>query len=483
MARISYIQEFIDACVNDIAEMLGQDVTILDENGIRISGTGYFNDLIGKPVPEGSFFKKILQTGKPGLVYDMKKSDSQCISCKFRTQCRELATIGFPILKRNKPVGVIGVVSFSAKQKKRMIDDHEKLIRFLSHLSTLLENKLILLELTKHAECEMKENIPHQPDKILFSSIIGYHSSLKDVVHKAQRVANSISTVLIRGESGTGKKVLAKAIHNESKRSKFPFVAVNCAAIPENLLESELFGYESGAFTGAKRGGNIGKFELAHKGTIFLDEIGDMSPLLQAKLLRVLQERTINRVGGNRSISIDCRVIAATNRNLEEMMKEGTFREDLYYRINVIPLTLKPLKERREDIGNFIELFIRKFCNELNKRPMRVDPELKNWLIQYNWPGNIRQLENAIEYMVNMAETEVIGFSDIPDYLLNQEDPMNNQRGFSLEERIFEYEKNILQRYFLNEEYRNNKVLIASELQISLATLYRKLEKYKLVTK
>ncbi|MMZ58032.1 Propionate catabolism operon regulatory protein [compost metagenome] len=258
------------------------------------------------------------------------------------------------------------------------------------------------------------------------------------------------------------------------------FVAINCAAIPENLLESELFGYEGGAFTGSRREGSIGKFELANKGTIFLDEIGDMPLFLQSKLLRVLQEKEIERVGGKKAIPVNVRVIAATHQNLEEMVQQGSFREDLYYRLNVIPLYMKPLKERRDDISLYLNYFLRKHGRIMNRNFLRIDPMLERWLVQYDWPGNIRQLENAIEYMVNMAESETISFQDIPDYLLQQEDIPVNQKGLSLEQMVSEYEKNIIQSYFLAEKYRNDKEQIALELQISLSTLYRKLEKYKL---
>jgi transcriptional regulator with PAS, ATPase and Fis domain len=481
MSSLVHIQQFVENCARDISEVLGLDVTILDENGTRISGTGYYKDLIGKPAPEGSFFRMILQTGQPGIIHGMKKDDDQCMSCKFRQQCQELATIGFPVFKRNKPVGVIGVVGFSPEQKEKMVLNSEKLIRFLSHLSTLLENKMVLIDYSSRSECNIKEDIPPLPKKISFESIIGQDSGMKDTIQKARRIANSISTVLIRGESGTGKEVLARAIHGESNRSKHPFIAVNCAAIPENLLESELFGYEGGAFTGAKREGNLGKFELAHRGTLFLDEIGDMPLSLQAKLLRVLQDRSIDRVGGRRSIPIDVRVIAATNRNLEEMMRGGTFREDLYYRINVIPLHLKPLKERREDILLFLQFFINKFCEMLNKGPFLIDPLVERWLIQYDWPGNTRQLENAVEYMINMAESEVIGFKDLPDYLFQQNGLVEVNKASSLEELVSAFEKGILESYFANDSYRNNKSMMANELKISVATLYRKLEKYQLI--
>lgn len=474
------IQQFIQDYTENTAEILGLDITVLDEKGVRISGTGYYKDLIGKLAPEGSFFRMILETGEPGVIYDVKKDESQCMKCKFVNQCKELATIGFPIVKQEKLVGVIGMIGFSHKQKEKMIIESEKLIRFLSNVSTLLGNKLAMLDFANDTGCKIQEDIPIPQKTISFENILGKDSGLQDVIKKARRIINSPSTVLIRGDSGTGKELLAKAIHYESERRINPFVAVNCAAIPESLLESELFGYEGGSFTGSRRNGKIGKFELADNGTIFLDEIGDMPLFMQPKLLRVLQEREIERIGGKKAIGINVRVIAATHRNLEEMVEKGIFREDLYYRLNVIPLHTKPLRERRSDTVLYLEHFIHKHCRIMQRYPMRIDPMLEQWLIRYDWPGNIRQLENAVEYMVNMAESDIIGFDDLPDYLLQQDHLSFESRGLSLEQMLSEYEKDVIQSYFLAEKYRNDKEQIARELQISLSTLYRKLEKYQL---
>ncbi|MDQ0197963.1 sigma-54 interaction domain-containing protein [Neobacillus ginsengisoli] len=480
MAGFIGIQQFIQDYTENTAEILGLDITVLDDKGVRISGTGYYKELIGKAAPEGSFFRMILETGEPGVIIDVKKDESQCMKCKFVNQCKELATIGFPIVKQEKLVGVIGMIGFSHKQKEKMIIESDKLIRFLSNVSILLGNKLAMLDLGKEKGCKIQEDIPIPPKTISFETILGKDSGLQDVIKKARRIINSPSTVLIRGDSGTGKELLAKAIHYESERRIHPFVAVNCAAIPESLLESELFGYEGGSFTGSSRNGKMGKFELADNGTIFLDEIGDMPLFLQPKLLRVLQEKEIERIGGKKAIGINVRVIAATHRNLEEMVQKGTFREDLYYRLNVIPLHTKPLRERRGDIVLYLEHFIQKHCRIMQRYPLRLDPMLEQWLIRYDWPGNIRQLENAVEYMINMAESDIIGFNDLPDYVLQQDFLSVESGGLSLEQMLSEYERDVIQSYFLAEKYRNDKEQIARELQISLSTLYRKLEKYQL---
>lgn len=278
-----------------------------------------------------------------------------------------------------------------------------------------------------------------------FSSIIGCSSSLKDCTIIAQKASQSTSTVLIRGESGTGKELIAKAIHNNSNRKDKPFVRVNCAAIPENLLESELFGYEKGAFTGAVKS-KPGKFNIANGGTIFLDEIGDMPTSMQVKLLRVLQEREFESVGGLDTQIVDVRIIAATNRNLEKMIKENEFREDLYYRLNVISIMLPPLRHRKEDINLLVEHFIEKISLKLNKNVKDIDKKTLMYLQEYHWPGNIRELENIVERAINMCENSIITEKDLPFYIKNENSASNsliNLRNGELPP-LEEYEKEII---------------------------------------
>lgn len=251
-----------------------------------------------------------------------------------------------------------------------------------------------------------------------FSNIIGNSRVLKDALIIADKASVTTSTVLIRGESGTGKELVAKAIHNNSTRSDKPFVRINCAAIPENLFESELFGYEKGAFTGATKN-KPGKFSIANEGTIFLDEIGDMPKPMQVKLLRVIQEREFESVGGLLTHKVDVRIIAATNRNLEEMIKTGDFREDLYYRLNVITIPLPSLRKRREDINLLVEHFIKKLSLKLNKPINSIDSESIQYLQNYHWPGNIRELENIIERAINMCDSDIIVANDLPMYITN----------------------------------------------------------------
>ncbi|MBI2492096.1 MAG: sigma-54-dependent Fis family transcriptional regulator [Candidatus Rokubacteria bacterium] len=243
--------------------------------------------------------------------------------------------------------------------------------------------------------------------------IIGESGRMQEALSLVRRVAASDATVLIRGESGTGKELIAKAIHYASRRAPGPLVRVNCAALPETLLESELFGHEKGAFTGAQAM-RRGRFELAHGGSLFLDEIGDLPPHLQVKLLRVLQEREIERVGSSRPIAVDVRLLAATHRDLEALVKDGRFRDDLYYRLNVVTIAVPPLRERREDIPLLLDHFLAKFARENGKTIRGVSREARETLLRYDYPGNVRELENLVERAVVLTRDEVIGLGDLP---------------------------------------------------------------------
>ncbi|WP_305041200.1 sigma-54-dependent transcriptional regulator [Geoalkalibacter sp.] len=256
--------------------------------------------------------------------------------------------------------------------------------------------------------------------KYKFDNIIGNSLAMQQVFSRMERIVNTDSTILILGESGTGKELVAKAIHYNSPRKEKPFIAINCGAIPAELLESELFGHVRGSFTGAVAD-KAGRFEAANGGTIFLDEIGTMPMHLQMKLLRVLQEQEVERVGSTRGIKLDVRVISATNANLEQEVKQGQFREDLYYRLNVIPIVLPPLRERREDIALLARSFLQKFCREMNRPLMSISPEAMAALEAYSWPGNVRELENLMERTVALTDGEVIGLRDLPASISGQE--------------------------------------------------------------
>jgi two-component system response regulator AtoC len=254
---------------------------------------------------------------------------------------------------------------------------------------------------------------PHAADEAGRFGLVGKAPGMKQVYAIIEKVADTPSTVLITGESGTGKELVAKALHDHSTRRGGPFIKINCAAIPKTLMESELFGYEKGAFTGAV-GSKPGRFELADKGTLFLDEIGEIPPEMQVKLLRALQESEFERVGGIKTIKVDVRLVTATNRNLENEIKAGNFREDLYYRLNVVPLHIPPLRDRREDIPLLVEHIIRKFNERLKKQVVGLDPDALERLVAYHWPGNIRELENVLERTLLFCDAPMIGVVDLP---------------------------------------------------------------------
>lgn len=314
-----------------------------------------------------------------------------------------------------------------------------------------------------------------------FNYIIGKSKLISTVKEQAFQVARGSSSILITGESGTGKELFARAIHYASPRRDKPLIIVNCGAIPETLLESELFGYEEGAFTGARKGGRPGKFELADGGTVFLDEIGDLPLHLQVKLLHVLQRRQVERVGGTKVIPINVRVIAATNRDLEAMCAAGEFREDLYYRLSVIPLVIPPLRERREDIPELIDHFLLKYCTLLEKQLQGYTEEVKNVLLSYHWPGNVRELENSIEYAVNMENQTFIKLKSLPVRLLRDNQSEMARPNYNLFDATCQTEKAIISE-LLGIAARGTISFqeIPQLLGISRATFYRKLKTYQL---
>ncbi|HZD41801.1 MAG TPA: PEP-CTERM-box response regulator transcription factor [Terriglobales bacterium] len=343
-------------------------------------------------------------------------------------------------------------------------DYYSKPIR-LEEIQVMIQRAFKIFHLHKR----LQQTAPATGDK--FHGIIGKSPSMQEIYRFIERVALSDISVLISGESGTGKELVAQAIHHQSQRRDNPFVVVNCGAIPENLLESELFGHEKGAFTGAYAQ-KKGKFELAHTGTLFLDEIGELVPALQVKLLRFLQDRKIERIGSNQSIELDVRIIAATNRDLRKDMENRVFREDLYYRLKVVPLDLPPLRERREDIVPLAQHFLRKFCQEQHKPPITLSPEAEGALLMHPWPGNVRELENLISRAAVLSTRMVLKPSDL---------------GFAMD-RIptdvnLKFAKKAIEIDFVKKALSKNKGIVsraARDLGISRVNLYELMEKYNI---
>lgn len=311
-----------------------------------------------------------------------------------------------------------------------------------------------------------------------FEDILGDGKNIKEIIRIGKEYAKVESTILIEGETGTGKEIMAQSIHNISIRKNGPFVALNCAALPESLLESELFGYEPGAFTGANKNGKKGLFELAHRGTLFLDEISEMEPLLQGRLLRVLQERQIMRIGGKKIVPIDVRIIAATNKNLYKLIKEKKFREDLYYRLNVLELYIPPIRNRKEDIKYFLKNFINEFSKKFNKSGIILTNDAIKYLCDYDWPGNVREIKNFTERLVVMSKKEVMNLYDIK-YIFN---PLDNYKRKNESNNIININES--ENVAINNalEYTKGNITNASKiLGISRTTLWRKMKKYNII--
>jgi Nif-specific regulatory protein len=399
--------------LGELLEMERGSVFLLDDGTkeLRIvAAHGLTKDQIekGKYKTGEGIVGRVLEKGYPVVVPDVEEEPLFLNKTGSRIKRSGISFLCVPIKFKGESIGVL---SADRIFKDRAITINED-IRVLEIVASIIAQHVILWRHYKKSEQE-KENLKLElKGKYSLPNIIGTSDKMQEVFEAVHRVANSKATVLLYGESGTGKELIAKAIHYMSPRTKGPFIRFNCASIPEGLLESELFGHEKGAFTGAINA-RKGRFELACGGTILLDEVGDLPINLQPKILRVLQEKEFERVGGERTIKIDVRLIAATSRNLEELVSKGKFREDLYYRLNVVPLFMPALRERKEDIPHLTEHFLKRF-NEENDKNISISPESLRILIGYSWPGNVRELENTMERLVVMSNGKSIEPSDLP---------------------------------------------------------------------
>ena len=357
---------------------------------------------------------KVVESGEPIIVPDIGKEPLFLNRTRSRGDIKRenISFICVPVKVKGDTVGVLSVDRLFTDQSVSLDED----VRILTIIASLIGQAITTAKMVEMEKKNLlKEKLTLQRElksPYRFANIVFVSDKMRDVLDSAWRVSQSKANVLLRGDSGTGKELIARTIHYHSKRCDKAFISVNCAAIPDTLIESDLFGHVKGAFTGAVTE-KKGRFEMADGGTLFLDEIGDIPPPMQVKLLRVLQERRFERVGSSKSITVDVRIIAATNRNLEEAVKEGKFREDLYYRLNVVPLRIPSLRERKEDIpplvGHFLQLY-----NEENGREVKISNEALDTLLIHDWPGNVRELENCIERMIVMAKNELIMTEDVP---------------------------------------------------------------------
>lgn len=585
MSLLKKIQSHVKEYAKVIANIVECEVEIVDDEMIRIAGTGIFESLENQ-ISQGAIYKHVLLEGKSHII-ENPSNHYLCRECDIKDSCQEKLEISAPIFYKEKVIGVIGLVCTSDNVKDKVLKNINSHLKFTEQISDFISGKIFEFEdaIEKKERMDILKQIINNFDKcvlvidnlgkiidandnaikelklginfrsnsttiniyrkneivfgkdlflveiekkkynfmgvllpissftnkeykiFLFNSynknneelskisvaanpinindIIGSSKAVLELKDRIKKIADTQSTVLITGESGTGKELIARSIHSCSKRSNKPFIAINCGAIPDSLLESELFGYVKGAFSGASSEGRVGKFELANGGVIFLDEIGEMPFYLQVKLLRVLQDKAIIRIGSNKLIKLDIRIIAATNIDLKQKIKEKKFREDLYYRLNVIPLRVPPLRERENDIFLIMNVLIDKYNRIFNKNVHSLDENVKRIMKNYMWPGNIRELENAVEFMINMSdERGIITKNMLYENIVNNSGAIDHKDRKNGEDELItleESEKNLIMKAI--SIYGNDtagKNMCAKKLGIGIATLYRKLEKYNL---
>lgn len=454
----------LNRTLDTVLNIIYDGIVVVDEKGYITLTNRVFADFINTPaaditgrhvteVLDGSRLHVVAKTGIPEI------GDIQNIHGK------PLIVSRLPIIRDGRAVGAVGKVVFPQLAE----------IQELAGKIGFLQNKV---------DYYQEEFQKTRTARDVLDGIVAESPAMKNIKQEIMQVARSKSTVLVTGESGTGKEVVVRAIHMCSDRSGGPFIKVNCAAISENLLETEIFGYAPGAFTGALKNGKPGRFELADVGTIFLDEIGDMSMALQAKILRVLQEREFERVGGTRSIKVDVRILAATNKDLRKAIFEGIFREDLFYRLNVINLHLPPLRERLEDIVPLTLGFVEKYNRILKADITGISESVMAALLRHSWPGNVRELENVIERAVNYARSGLIQTAHLPSYLINtvdqvQKGEIRREDASSYRSKLLEVERKIILSAI--EKAGGNKTRAAQILNISRSRLYVKMKRLGLM--
>ena len=418
---------------------------------------------------------KVIETGKAVSIPKISQEPLflDRTATRKKKPRKERSFICVPVKKGKQVIGALSVDR--PFEKAYSLKGGEQL---LSVIAAMIASHVIKLETIRLEKEQLREENRRLQnvlkDKYSISSIVGNSNKMREVFQMVSQVCRSNATVLIRGESGTGKELVANSIHYNSHRAKNPFVKVNCAALPVNLIESELFGHEKGAFTGAIKQ-KIGKFELAHKGTIFLDEIGSLGLDVQASLLRILQEKEFERVGGHRTLKADVRIIAATNKNLEEAVEDESFRGDLYYRLNVFPIYLPPLRERKTDIMLLAEHFLEKYARENHKKIKRLSTPAIDMLMEYHWPGNVRELENCIERAVLLCEEGVIHSYHLPPSLQTGKES-GTVPALSLEDAVASLEKEMLIDALKNT--RGNITTAAEILQTTVRKFAYKAQKY-----
>ncbi|MEN8254710.1 MAG: sigma 54-interacting transcriptional regulator [Verrucomicrobiota bacterium] len=468
-------QHNISELLNEVLQILGTDMGMsrgtfaLRKPGSDILNIEASSGLSNSEIQRGQYklgegvTGRVAQTGRPELVPDISQSPDFLNRTKARND-QKTAFLCVPIIHHKEVIGTMSIDRPSGEK-----EELNSYFLFLQHVAQILASAVSTIreEIEERNALESENEMLRRQlgDRYSIDNMVGNCNSMRAVYEQIVQVANSAATVLVRGDSGTGKELVARAIHFNSPRKNNAFVSVNCAALPENLIESELFGHEKGAFTGAAQQ-RKGRFELANGGTIFLDEIGDISPAVQVRLLRVLQEKTFERVGGNETIAVNVRVVAATSRNLEEGIAKETFREDLYYRLNVFPILLPPLRERKSDIMLLADHFLQKYGEMYGKAMKRISTSAINMMMAYHWPGNVRELENCIERAVLTASDGVIHGFNLPPSLQTSDETHTGllpENGANLKQMVEAYEREILIDAL--KKHRGNAAAAARYLQ------------------
>ena len=472
---ISARQHNVSDLLNEVLKIMETDMGVLRGTlSLRKQGTNILNieassGLSNSEIRRGQYqlgegvTGRVALTGQSELIPDISQSPDFLNRTKARGD-QKSAFLCVPIVHHKEVIGTMSIdLPMGGKEE---LDDY---LLFLQHVAQILASAVSTIREEieeRHALESENEMLRRQlGDRYSIDNMVGNCSSMRNVYEQIVQVGHSAATVLVRGESGTGKELVARAIHFNSPRKNNAFISVNCAALPENLIESELFGHEKGAFTGAVQQ-RKGRFELANGGTLFLDEIGDISPAVQVRLLRVLQEKTFERVGGIETISVNVRIVAATSRNLEEGMENDTFREDLYYRLNVFPILLPPMRERKSDIMLLADHFLQKYGSMYNKEMKRISTSAINMMMAYHWPGNVRELENCIERAVLTSADGVIHGFNLPPSLQTSDETHTSllpENGADLKQMIEAYEREIIIDAL--KKHRGNAAAAARYLQ------------------
>ncbi|QGY40444.1 AAA domain-containing protein [Pseudodesulfovibrio cashew] len=509
----------LDAChelqrlVKILTRLIGIDLFVINSEYLCVAGSGAYESAVGCVSPRDTAIGYSLVSGRATMVANPRDNDT-CHECSQRLTCRDLSNYTAPITVRDRVVAAVQAVAFNKEQcvilKEKAPDIAETITLFL--VQTCEANARMLTALGGSGD---------EPETAGLERLVGESSAMRALKDDIIRCAPLDSTVLLQGESGTGKELAAQAIHDLSLRASEPFVAVNCGAIPESIIESELFGYTSGTFTGAQKGGKPGLFEHADGGTLFLDEIAELPLALQVKLLRVLQERKVMRLGGRKEHEFDVRIIAAANVDLAERARSGKFRQDLYYRLSVIPLHVPSLRHREGDVELLVNHFVRLYARRRGETPPPVAPELMRRFIEYSWPGNVRELKNFVEYGINLRKGRSLNLATLAERfnaadnslgrhnfapweplngghcpstispggaVVHQPEapgrhgiPVSGARPRNDWDKEVSEQEALIQALSRHGATLDGKKRVAQELGISVATLYRKIKKYGLL--